>query len=65
VSEIEWEDEDMIGGLGVTVCGRKGYLTMPGIFSRLGLKRCEHCCRIVGIPQGDGSPYNHGIEEPS
>lgn len=62
VAAIEWEDpEDMISGTGTTVCGRTGRLRMPGIFSRMGLKRCPKCCTILGIPQGGGNPYNEHI----
>ena len=63
VSEIGWEGEDMIGGHGTTLCGRTGYLTMPGMFSRMGLPRCAHCCRLVGVPRGNGAPANCHIEE--
>ena len=65
VASIDWADEDMIGGPGTTLCGRNGYLTMPGIFSRLSLPRCAHCCRLAGVPRGDGAPYNHDIAEPT
>lgn len=59
VSEIAWEDEDGERyGHGTTVCGRRGHLRMPGIFSRMWLPRCVHCCRLLGIPEGDGAPYN-------
>jgi hypothetical protein len=65
VAEIAWSDEeDMISGEGATVCGRRGSLAIPGIFSRMGLKRCPQCCRAMGIPQGNGSPYNADILEP-
>lgn len=47
---------------GVTVCGLRGSLAMPGFPSRLGLPRCRHCCRIVGVPMGNGAPYNAGID---
>ena len=47
------------GGKGVTVCGRKGLLIMPGILSRIGLPRCHHCCRITHVPDGLGNPYNN------
>jgi hypothetical protein len=63
VAEIEWEDGEMIVGEGVTVCGRRGRLRMPGVFSRIGLKRCTKCCRALGIPQGEGHPYNEGVYE--
>jgi len=66
VSEIVWEGEgedDKRSGHGVTLCGRKGYLQMPGILSRMGGPRCAHCCRLAGVPQGDGAPFNQDIPE--
>ena len=64
VAAIEWCDAEWHGhGTGTTLCGRTGSLSMPGIFSRMGLPRCAHCCRIAGIPRGDGAPSNSGIEE--
>lgn len=64
VAEIAWADGEMIYGQGTTVCGKKGRLAMPGIFARLGLKRCRSCCRSLGIPHGDGAPFNEGLLEP-
>jgi hypothetical protein len=65
VASIEWdEDYGDTAGAGTTACGRKGMLHIPGIFSRMSLERCAHCCRIIGIPVGDGAPANSGIEEP-
>jgi hypothetical protein len=65
IAEIEWgsldggdEPEDMIRGKGVTVCGLRGEYWMPGIFSRMGLPRCSKCCKRLGIPSGDGAPFN-------
>jgi len=59
VATIEWEGgEDMIAGTGATVCGRRGRMIMPGFMSRLGLPRCAHCCRRLGIPAGNGAPFN-------
>lgn len=64
VAAITWDEPDeMICGYGQTVCGRNGFLRMPGIFSRMGLKRCPRCCKAMGIPQGDGAPFNEGILE--
>lgn len=31
---------------------------IPGIFSRMGLKRCSRCCDKFGYPRGVGSPKN-------
>lgn len=65
VASIEWEHPDeMIAGKGTTVCGLSRRLHMPGIFSRMGLKRCPACCLAMGIPEGEGAPYNDGLLEP-
>lgn len=59
VSAIKWEDPpDRISGEGETVCGKRGWLSMPGIFSRMGATRCRQCCKALGIPQGAGAPFN-------
>lgn len=61
VSEIKWWDDgerEMIRGDGVAVCGQRGFMHMPGIFSRMGAQRCPRCCKALGIPNGDGAPYN-------
>lgn len=65
VSEMQWDGEagDMIHGHGTTLCGRSGFLIMPGIVSRMGLARCAHCCRLTGVPRGNGAPANVEIEE--
>ena len=63
ISEIEWEDAEMVSGEGVTVCGLRGFMFMPGMVSRLYLERCAHCCRLVGIAPGAGAPFNKGITE--
>lgn len=50
-----------------TVCDRHIVRTgMPGILSRMGAPRCKVCCRRLGIPAGDGAPFNASpkIEEP-
>lgn len=31
---------------------------MPGMFSRLGRRRCTPCCHTLGIPPGYGTPAN-------
>lgn len=69
ISEIEWgsgsqwgEPDEKIDGEGVAVCGVRGYWHMPGILSRMGLKRCERCCKALGIPQGNGAPFNGDAE---
>lgn len=31
---------------------------MPGLFSRLGRRRCTACCHTLGIPPGYGTPAN-------
>jgi hypothetical protein len=46
------------GGPGVTACGRHGWLSIPGLFSRMGTDRCSNCCKAAGMPLGVGSPKN-------
>lgn len=43
---------------GITCCGQAGRLSMPGLFSRMGLERCAHCCRAAGVEPGGGIPGN-------
>jgi hypothetical protein len=61
-----WDDprEEMSDPTGRTACGRVGELSIPGMFSRLGLPRCRHCCRMTGMPPGDGSPKNDNACRP-
>lgn len=49
-----------VGGA-YAVCGARGSFQMPGLFSRMGAKRCKDCCRKLGIDQGRGAPFNDGI----
>ena len=59
VAELEAHDEEWWGyGGGLTVCGRHSNLSYPGVFSRMGMPRCAHCCRILKIPRGIGVPKN-------
>ena len=58
VAELHTKEEDWVYGPGRTVCGRTGQLSYPGVFSRLGMPRCAHCCRMLRIPRGDGVPKN-------
>lgn len=39
-------------------CGLRRGWRMPGLFSRLGLRRCTPCCHALGIPAGHGTPAN-------
>lgn len=39
-------------------CGRELFVAAPGIFSRIGLKRCDRCCDAIGISHGHGCPLN-------
>lgn len=40
------------------VCGLHRRWWMPGLFSRLGRRRCTPCCSALGIPPGCGTPVN-------
>jgi len=61
--ENEWREE-VTNAEGRSVCGRDGWFFIPGIFSRMAAKRCDRCCDLLGIPHGDGAPFNSDIEEP-
>jgi hypothetical protein len=51
--EVDW------GGPGSTACGlRSAWLSIPGLFSRMGAERCPKCCEATGMPQGRQSPKN-------
>lgn len=58
VSRLDTPSDDWSSGAGVTVCQRHGHLSYPGVFSRLGMPRCAHCCRMLKIPRGIGHPKN-------
>lgn len=44
-------------------CGLKRHWDMPGLFSRLGRRRCVPCCRAIGIEPGYGTPANEQARE--
>ena len=58
VSEIKWHGKERLSGRGVTVCGQPYFLLVPGLLTRLKAPRCRTCCRLLGIRQGLGAPYN-------
>ena len=58
ISTIVWDDEYKIAGDGQAVCGLAANFLMPGILSRMGLRRCPACCVALRIPEGDGAPFN-------
>jgi len=39
-------------------CGMRRGWWLPGLYSRLGRRRCVPCCRALGIPPGYGTPAN-------
>ena len=57
-ASVPYDPSYEVAGNGVTACGRRLWLAIPGIFTRLGLPRCRHCCRKLGYPPGTGSPKN-------
>lgn len=63
VSTMEWSEQDNRQGTGSACCGATGSIERPGFQGRIYAPRCPACCRIVGIPEGGGAPYNHGIQE--
>lgn len=54
----EWADTSQLVSATAT-CGRRLYwLSVPGLLSRMGAKRCARCCDRLGYPRGVGSPKN-------
>lgn len=50
-----WDDDEHAV---IAICGRKFEADLPGIFSRMGTRRCRACCKKLGIPHGSGAPPN-------
>lgn len=64
VVEIDHDELEREGfAMGVAACSVYGRFQVPGVLSRLGLPRCAHCCRAVGVPVGNGNTLNGGIDE--
>jgi hypothetical protein len=67
VTRTAWDregDSGIVGASGLAACGIAGAFGMPGIFSRMGAKRCPACCDAVGVPRGSGAPFNGDVREP-
>lgn len=56
-------DDGLPNGQGRALCGASGHFIVPGFMSRMGLPRCAHCCRLLGIPRGIGNTLNGRIDE--
>lgn len=56
----EWgEEAGLYGSVVTATCGRAiKDPCVPGIFSRMSMKRCDRCCDRLGYPRGIGSPKN-------
>lgn len=39
-------------------CGLRRGWWLPGLYSRLGRRRCRACCHALAIPPGYGTPAN-------
>jgi hypothetical protein len=59
-----WEPYAPLGesGFAAMACGRAGRAEMPGVLSRMHAPRCVRCCKIAGVPLGNGAPHNEGID---
>lgn len=64
-SAVDRTDEDAMDRLcyppgvpGRAACGMRRGWQMPGLFSRLGRRRCTPCCEALGIEPGYGTPAN-------
>src|SRR5690606_28013430 len=50
----EFDDWDGDPVEGTSACGKGVRLLIPGLFSRMGTLRCDHCCDLWGLPYGKG-----------
>jgi len=57
-ADVPYDDAYQTCGHGRTACGRRGFLCIPGLFTRMAAKRCVRCCLKLGFPMGAGSPKN-------
>lgn len=48
---------------GRAACGLRRRWEMPGLFSRLGRRRCVPCCRALGLEAGYGTPANENLQQ--
>lgn len=46
-------------------CAGSVVVTLPGLMARMHAPRCKHCCKLLGIPAGKGTPNNSDIEVPN
>lgn len=58
-----WEDDNADHEV-IAICGTRFIATLPGIFSRMGLPRCAHCCDKLTIPRGNGAALNDKTLDP-
>jgi hypothetical protein len=63
-ADIDIDGAYETAGEGRTFCGRTGWLSIPGLFTRMGAKRCGRCCDALGYPHGIGSPKNDAALRP-
>jgi hypothetical protein len=63
-ADVTYDPGFDVGGDGITACGRRLRLWIPGLFSRMGLPRCIRCCDARGYPRGSGSPKNDNACRP-
>ena len=54
------EEEGFVGPVRLSCRQTAGWVTVPGVLSRLAAPRCLRCCRARGLPRGVGAPRNDG-----
>lgn len=62
----EWADNSQLEEETVTAtCGRRiRWPSVPGMFSRMSMRRCDRCSDRVGYDRGIGSPKNDKVLRP-
>lgn len=49
---------DTGGKTSTSLCGHTGVWLAPPMAARMCMPRCAKCCKALGIPDGDGTPFN-------
>jgi hypothetical protein len=58
-------DEGGLDGPVRLSCGQTAaWVSIPGVFTRMGAERCTGCCRALGYAAGKGSPKNDDAIRP-
>lgn len=53
-----WDWRQLDGPIRLACKATAAWVSIPGLFARMGAMRCRRCCKAKGFPEGKGSPKN-------